>query len=43
MAILYGFAARFLFVVVFLHKAREGRLLCEVLTHNLLLHQRTAH
>ena len=43
MAILYGFAARFLFGVVFLHKAKEGRWLCAVSTHNLLPHQRTAH
>ena len=43
MAILYGFAVRFLFGVVFLHKAKEGRRLCAVSTQNLFPHQRTAH
>ena len=43
MAILYSFAARCLFGVVFLHKAKQGTWLCEVLTHKSLPHQRTAH
>ena len=43
MAILYSFAARCLFGVVFLHKARQGRWLCAVLTHKSLPHQRTGH
>ena len=45
MANLYGFAARCLFAVVFLHKAKEGRWLCAVSTHKPLPHQRasTAH
>ena len=43
MAILYGLAARCLFGVVFLHKAKQGRWLCVVSTHKSLPHQRTAH
>ena len=43
MAILYGFAARCLFGVVFLHKAKQGRWLCAVSTHKFLPHQRTVH
>ena len=43
MAILYGLAARCLFGVVFLHKAKKGRSLCAVSTHKSLPHQRTAH
>ena len=43
MAILYGLAARCLFSVVFLHKAKQGRWLCAVSTHKSLPHQRTAH
>ena len=43
MAILYGLAARCLFGVVFLHKAKQGRWLCAVSTHKSLPHQRTAH
>ena len=42
MAILYGFAARCLFGVVFLHKAKQGRWLCAVSTRKFLPHQRTA-
>ena len=43
MAILYGFAARCLFGVVFLRNAKQGRLLCAVSTHKSLLRQGTAH
>ena len=43
MAILYGLAARCLFGVVFLHKAKQGRWLCAVSTPKSLPHQRTAH
>ena len=43
MAILLGFAARCLFGVVFLRKAKQGRLLFAVLTHKSLPHQRTAY
>ena len=43
MAILHGFAARCLFGVVFLHYAKQSRLLCTVSTHQSLPHQRTAH
>ena len=42
MALLYGFAAPCLFGVVFLHKAKQGRLLCADSTHKSLPHQRTA-
>ena len=43
MALLYGFAARCLFGVVFLHKAKQGGWLCADSTHKSLPHQRTAH
>ena len=43
MAILYDFAARCLFGVVFLHKAKQGRWLCAVSTHKSLPLQRTAY
>ena len=44
MAILYGFTARCLFGVVFLHNAKQGKLLRAVLTHKSLPQQRlTAH
>ena len=44
MAILHGFAVRCLFGVVFLHNAKQGKLLCAVLTHKSLQQQRlTAH
>ena len=43
MAILFCFAARCLFGVVFLHKAKQGRWLCAVLAYKSLPHQRTAH
>ena len=38
-----SFEARCLFVVVFLHKVKQGRLLRAVSTHKFLLYQRTAH
>ena len=42
--ILYGFAARCLFGVVFLHNAKQGKLPRAVLTHKSLPHQRlTSH
>ena len=43
MATLYCFAARCLFGVVFLHKAKQGRWLCAVSAYKSLPHQRTAH
>ena len=43
MATLYCFAARCLFGVVFLHKAKQGRCLCAVSAYKSLPHQRTAH
>ena len=43
MAILYGFAALCLFGVVFLHKAKQGRWLCAVVTYKFPPRQRTAH
>ena len=43
MATLYSFAARCLFGVVFLHKAKQGRWLCAVSAYKSLPHQRTAH
>ena len=42
MATLYFFAARCLFGVVFLHKAKQGRWLCAVSACKSLPHQRTA-
>ena len=41
MAILYGFAARCLFGVVFLHNAKQGKLLRAVLTHKSLPQKKT--
>ena len=41
MAILFGFEARCLFSVVFLLKAKQGRLLVAVSNHKSLSHQRT--
>ena len=43
MATLYCFAARCLFGVVFLHKAKQGRWLCAVSAYKSLPYQRTAH
>ena len=43
MATLYCFAARCLFGVVFLHKAKQGRWLCAVSAYKSLPHRRTAH
>ena len=43
MAILYCFAARCLFGVVFLHKAKQGRWLFAVSAYKCLPHQRNAH
>ena len=43
MAILYCFAARCLFGVVFLHKAKQGRWQFAVSAYKCLPHQRTAH
>ena len=43
MAILYDFEARCLFGIIFLHNAKQGRLLCAVSTHKSLPPQLTAH
>ena len=43
MAILYGFAARCLFGVVFVHNAKQGRLPCAVSSHKSLPHQSQSH
>jgi len=43
MAILFGFAARCLFGLVFLQKAKQDRWLCADSTHKSLPHQRIAH
>ena len=43
MATLYYFAARCLFGVVSLHKAKQGRWLCAVSAYKSLPYQRTAH
>ena len=40
MAVLYGFATRCLFGVVFLHEAKQGRWLCAVSTHKSLPHRK---
>ena len=43
MAILSDFAALCLYGVVFLHNAKQGRLLFAVSSHESLPHQRTVH
>ena len=43
MATLYCFAARCLFGVVFLHKAKQGRWLCAVSAYKSLPHQRAEY